>query len=477
MKTIYSKLMLLSLSVLLIGFIVLTVGLNMAYKSYIIEQNHLEMLNLAKDFNHLLDENQAEGTLSSKLLISELLRLEKYANLRVWMPLGKNLIYTDKSVIIDEAEFSTEDFNKVISTGEPVFRTADYAEFPGDQFYSLIYPITIDGKIVTAVYLNKAMPSINKTVNEINKFALITLILASLYAGVTMFVATKSVSDDIRKLNNGVKFVAKGNFDYEFQTNREDEIGELSRNFNLMIGELKGIEESRRKFISDLSHDLRSPITSIKGYIVGVLDGTIPPEKWEKYLNIAREESDRLTHLINEILDLSKMQTGELSVKKVDFDAHELLLNVLDKYEERLDKKHVEVTFKLASGNTMVEGDKDLIERVIYNLVDNAVKFVDEHGVLELMTNLKENKLLIGIRNTGTPIPQEKLAKIWPRFSKLDHSRGLNKGSSGLGLAIVKEILDAHGEKIDVYSNEYLGVMFVFSLNRSAFRKCKNNSE
>lgn len=467
MKTLYSKLLLYSFSALIVGFIILIFGLNVAFKSYIIERNRLEMMTLAEEFNDLVVEKIAEGTWSQELLISELKSLEKYANLRVWLLYGDRFINTDLTLEFDIEQLSKDDIQKVLNSGKPVFNTARYNQFPDNQFYSLIYPVDIDGKTLTVMYLNKAIPSINQTVDEINKLTFIALVIALFFAGITIFLSTKSVSNDIKRLNKGVNIVAKGNLDYEFTTNREDEIGELSRNFNQMIGELKHMEDSRRKFISDLSHDLRSPITSIKGYIVGVLDGTIPPEKWEKYLTIAREETDRLTKLINDILDLSKMQSGELSIQKGEFDIHELLLNVLDRFEERIEKKHAEVTFKLVEGEPNVIGDRDLIERVVYNLVDNAVKFVEESGTLELMTNEKENKILVGIRNTGTPIQAEKLAKIWQRFTKLDASRGLNKKSSGLGLAIVKEILDAHHEKIDVYSNEFLGVMFVFSLSRS----------
>ncbi len=470
MKTIYSKLLLLSLSALIVGFIILIVGFRMAMTSYFIQENHLQMEQLADAFNDLLAERIANGELTQSVLISEMKSLEQYANLKVWLLMGDTFINTDQTISFDVSQLS-EDIEKIKATGAPIFKTANYAQLPNEQFYSLIYPFDIDGETVSIIYLNKSTPAVAKSISQVSTFTLFAVVIAMIYAGVTIFVSTKSVSDNIKKLNEGVKFVAKGNFDYQFKTDRKDEIGELCKNFNYMIGELKAQEDTSRRFISDLSHDLRSPITSIKGYIVGVLDGTIPPEKWEKYLNIARQETDRLTKLINDILDLSKMQTGALEISKTDFDIHEMVLNVLDRFEGRINQKHVEVLFKLAEGDTMVEADYDLIERVVYNLVDNAVKFVEEDGTLEIMTNAKENKMLVGIRNTGTPIPNDKLSKIWQRFAKLDVSRGEIKHSSGLGLSIVKEVLDAHDEKIDVYSNEYLGVMFVFSLTRSTFKR------
>lgn len=479
MKTIYSKLIAVSLSVLIVGFILLTTGLNFAYKNYIINQTQDELTRLAKDFNQLLEERYQGATLSAQSIRDEMYRLERYASIKVWLvPNGGNMVLTDVGADIDliEEELEATEIDAVLTSGDPIFRSANYKYLPENQYYTLIYPISVNGQRIFVLYLNKSLPFINRTVTDINRFAIYTLILASLYAGVTLFFSAKRISDDIKQLNQGVKFVAKGNFEYAFETKRVDEVGELCTNFNLMTKELKNMEDARRKFISDLSHDLRSPITSIKGYTMGILDGTIPPERWEKYLNIVKDEADRLTKLINDILDLSKIQNETLQLNISDFDIHELLLNILDRFEARILEKGVEVTTRLATGDVRVEGDPVLIERVIYNLMDNAVKFVDQDGTLELLTDIKENKILVGIRNTGAAIPEEKLSHIWQRFMKGDTSRGLEKRSSGLGLAIVKEILDAHDEKIDVYSNPYLGVMFVFSMSRSTFSHKGKNS-
>lgn len=479
MKTIYSKLLLVSLGILLVGFVILTLGLNWTFKNYIIDQNEGEMLRHAVNFNDLINDKYKMGNLDVSSIRNELYRLERYADLKVWIvPLTGEMVMADESIDIDliHRELNQSEINTVKETMTPIFREAKYTSFSQNQYYTLIFPVTLDDTLIFVMYLNKSVPLVAKTIKDINRFAFVTLMLASAYAAVTISFSAKRMSDEIKSLNNGVKFVAKGNFEYQFDTKRNDEMGELSRNFNFMTQELKNIEENRRKFISDLSHDLRSPITSIKGYTSGILDGTIPPEKWEKYLTIVMDETDRLTQLINNVLDLSRLQTGVMNLTKTDFDVHEILLNVLDRFEEQLLKKRIEVSMKLSDGTAMIEGDRSLVERLVYNLIDNAVKFVKEDGLLELMTEIKESKVLIGVRNTGDIIPEDQLNKIWNRFSKLDYSRGIEKKSSGLGLAIVKEIIDAHGEKIDVYSNEYLGVMFVFSMNRSTFSNKRKNS-
>ena len=151
-------------------------------------------------------------------------------------------------------------------------------------------------------------------------------------------------------------------------------------------------------------------------------------------------------------------------LNRSDFDLHQVLLQAADTFEERIDQKHLNLIFDLEKQSPLVHGDSYQISRVITNLIDNAVKFAEDGGTLQLKTEKKGSKLLVGVRNTGQPIPEDRLHQIWVRFSKLDVSRGRDKQSSGLGLAIVREILRAHGEKIDVYSNEYIGTLFIFSL-------------
>jgi signal transduction histidine kinase len=237
-----------------------------------------------------------------------------------------------------------------------------------------------------------------------------------------------------------------------------------------MAVNLQELESTKERFISNLSHDLRSPLTSITGYTRGLIDGTIPEENQEKYLKIVLEESTRLTKLTNDLLDLSKMQSGNISVNKTDFDINQMIIHELDKFEQRIEEKDIQISLKLMEERVLAHGDYEGIRRVVYNLMDNAVKFVDKAGIIEIKTENKEDKILVGIKNSGAYIPKEKLNTIWQRFSKMDDSRGIEKKSNGLGLSIIKEIIKAHDEKIDVYSSEEFGVVFIFSISTQIFK-------
>jgi signal transduction histidine kinase len=174
--------------------------------------------------------------------------------------------------------------------------------------------------------------------------------------------------------------------------------------------------------------------------------------------------------MINDLLDLSKMESGALILNKTDFDLSNVILNVLDSFEQKIIKKRIKLTIELSKEKVLAHGDLASIQRVIYNLLDNATKFVEEDGAISIRTELKNDKYYVGISNTGRVLNEKELSVIWDRFSKLDKSRGLEKTSSGLGLSIVREIMKAHHETIEVYSNQDIGVAFIFTVSTQIFK-------
>jgi signal transduction histidine kinase len=237
------------------------------------------------------------------------------------------------------------------------------------------------------------------------------------------------------------------------------------------------VEKKREEFVSNLSHDFRSPLTSINGYTQAILDGTIPPESQDRYLRIVADESSRLTKMANDILDLSKMQTGAAKLELEEIKIHDFLINELTKFEHRLEEKEVDVQIHFMNKTPIVVADRALLQRVVYNLLDNALKFINHKGTLELKTQADRQKLLVTVRNTGAVIRKEEQARIWERFSKLDTSRGKVKKSSGLGLSIVKEIMRAHEEDIWIESDRETGVAFVFTLPINAWERKQRRNE
>ncbi|MBO4366257.1 MAG: HAMP domain-containing histidine kinase, partial [Clostridia bacterium] len=287
-------------------------------------------------------------------------------------------------------------------------------------------------------------------------------------------------------MGNAAREYAKGNFKIRVDAEGPDEIAELGKAFNHMAGSLAAHEENRNTFLSNVSHDLRTPMTTISGFVDGMLDGTIPDDQRDHYLQIISGEVRRLSRLVNSLLEVSRLEAGK-SLKVSDFNLTERARQVVIALADKIDAKGIDVDFDGDAEDVFVSADPDAIHQVLYNLVDNAVKFTDSGGVIGIritetkakdaggISKDKDKKALVRIRNTGKGIPEEEMKHIFERFYKSDRSRGLDKTGTGLGLYIVKTVLDQHGETIHVESvpDVYTEFRFTLSLAGTSGRKMK----
>ena len=231
-----------------------------------------------------------------------------------------------------------------------------------------------------------------------------------------------------------------------------------------MASEIARGEDNQKKFIANVSHDFRSPLTSIKGYLEAMLDGTIPPELHEKYLNIVLNETERLTKLTNSLLTLNNLNTKGMVLEKSDFDVNSIIRNTAASFEGTCQQKHIAIELVLTGEQLPVHADMGKIQQVLYNLMDNAIKFSHSDSVIKIETTEKRNKVFVSVKDSGIGIPKDSLKLIWDRFYKTDLSRGKDKKGTGLGLSITREIIQAHNENINVISTEGVGTEFIFSL-------------
>lgn len=271
----------------------------------------------------------------------------------------------------------------------------------------------------------------------------------------------------LKKITVAASQFAEGNLDYRCDLESEDEMGYLSNTLNYMASELSGMEEYQRKFISNVSHDFRSPLTTIKGYLEAIIDGTIPPEFHEKYMNLVIHETERLTKLTQNTLALQSLESHGTYLELTDFDINQIIKNTAAAFEGACYPKHITFDLTFSTRSLIVRADLSKIQQVLYNLTDNAIKFSHPHSVISLETSERYDKVFVSVRDTGIGIPKESQKKIWERFYKTDLSRGKDKKGTGLGLAIVKEIIQAHGQNIDVISTVDVGTEFIFSLQKA----------
>lgn len=290
--------------------------------------------------------------------------------------------------------------------------------------------------------------AIRHSVQTLLFILVVTLVIALLIS----FIISRHMTSPLKAIAAAAKEFASGNFDVQVsEDNHCYEIDELAIAFNNMAKDLSQLEELTRGFISNVSHEFKTPMTTIGGFVDGMIDGTIPPEQHDKYLRIIAEESRRLSRMVNRMLDAAKIQSGELLLSPVPFDFTEMTSQVILSFEQKIERKQLDVNCDLAD-RLMVMGDRDHLYRVVYNLVDNAVKFINDSGQLTLRAQAEGKFCVFAITNTGTVISPEDLPHVFDRFYKADRSRSMDKTGAGLGLYIVKNIINLHGGEISVRS-------------------------
>lgn len=291
--------------------------------------------------------------------------------------------------------------------------------------------------------------------------------LLALIASIFMiyYFAQQILIRPLYELNSVADKMSKGDFSQRALVTSDDEIGNLANSFNHMAESIEHTDQNRQDFISNISHELRSPITSIRGFIAGILDGVIPKDKENYYLNVVYEEINRLTRLINDLLDLSAMESGRFSMDVTEVDLNEIIRLSIVKFEPKINEKKLKVDISLDAEKQFVAADRDRLIQVVTNLLDNAVKHSPTEGHVEVSTRVKGKKVTVSIYNDGTPISEQDSKNIWSRFYKADRSR-TQKESTGLGLPIVRNILTQLGENVWVENRE-TGVVFQFTLSKT----------
>jgi signal transduction histidine kinase len=246
----------------------------------------------------------------------------------------------------------------------------------------------------------------------------------------------------------------------------ENELGNLSASINFLAHTVHTSGESQRKFISNISHDFRSPLTSIKGYVEAILDGTIPVEMQDKYLEIVLGETERLNKLTEGLLTLNSFDDQGVYLELADFDLVPVIHHTIDTFEGISQKKNLHIKASFYASSVMVNADVSRIQQVLYNLLDNAIKFSYNNSMILIRVYEQRSRIYVSVKDHGEGISRENLPKIWERFYKTDASRGKYKKGTGLGLSIVREIIRAHDQTIDVISTEGVGTEFIFTLKK-----------
>ena len=296
---------------------------------------------------------------------------------------------------------------------------------------------------------------------------LISFVVALCFAIIAVYYSSHALTRPLKEMAEVTKRYAVGDFSPRVRFKRDDELGQLAAAFNSMAGSLAQLESSRRSFVANVSHELKTPMTTIGGFIDGMLDGTIPPEQQSHYLKIVSEEVKRLSRIVVSMLNLSKIEAGQLDLNITDVDLSSMILNTFLTLEQKISSGRIEIRGLDSLSQHKVRADKDMLSQVVYNLVDNAVKFTPQNGFISVRITEEENCTKTHILNSGAGIASDEINKIFERFYKVDKSRSADAKSTGLGLYIVKSILELHNGNIYAESIEGRYTEFVFTLPKS----------
>ena len=332
--------------------------------------------------------------------------------------------------------------------------------------YLVGLPIRSGSTLQGLVLVSCEASAISSMWEDLSSIFLVTAAAVILIAAIISSVTSMRQSKPMKEITAAARQFGHGELNVRVDVgHRRDEVGELADAFNAMAESLSKSEQRRSEFIANVSHELKTPMTTIAGFADGILDGTIPPEKERQYLQVISSETRRLSRLVRSMLDLSRLQSDERAAQQ-QFDISETMLRVLVNLERKISAKHLQVDTQLPHHPVQVWGDQDAITQVCYNLLDNAIKFSPEAGPLTISITTKGSKAFISIGNEGETISPEELPLIFDRFHKTDHSRSADRDGVGLGLYIVKTILNSHKENITCTSQDGK-TTFTFTLTLS----------
>ena len=480
MKSLYGRQFLLTAGMILISFAMLGVSFFVLSYRYTLQETRQSIERNTDDVARFTANVRAEGvgvrSVAYQLYIANVAHISN-AFVLITEADGEMVLCSDGVTVTSglSGQYIPQDIaEQVVQQGDYKGMTTLGGLFPEKRFVAGT-PITITTQNIITGQTEQTLAGVAYMAAEVSDLtelwraftsiffftAVVVLCIAFITSSITSLRQTKplkEIAETARKFGHGEYEVRVTGYE-----NRRDEVGELAEAFNAMADSISKSEERRSEFVANISHELKTPMTTIAGFSDGILDGTIPQEKERAALQTISSETRRLSRLVGRMLDLSRLQSAENVTAQEQFDVSEVMLRVLVSLENKINARHLDVDTQLPDGAVEVWGDPDAITQVCYNLLDNAIKFSDEGSTMGISITTKGGKAHVAVRNQGQTIPPDELAMIFDRFHKSDKSRSVDRDGVGLGLYIVKTILNNHKENISVTSQD--GVTeFVFTL-------------
>lgn len=464
-KTLLGRLLTTYLSIFIAAVVCLSLVLTFAYREHAFGEKRKALENAAYEVNRVLEtwpgENGSSGELGRTLDTLGYMTDSKIYVLRLSREdlAGKDDL--GLGAIWDEGNL-TEDLKKILE-GEPVFRKSRYMSGFDTHMVLEGAPWRRDGKVVGAVLLFSPVDEIRRDTMKLVLFIWLTAFGVILLGGFFIWLTARRISRPVKEMERASRLLAQGKPVGDIRSETDDEVGRLARTFNAMKRQLEETEEMRRSFIASVSHDLRTPLTSIRGYVDGMLEGVIKEEDHQRYLSVIRQETDRLDRMTRDILQAAQIQSGRLDLYKRPLEAGMVVDHVLNELKISAEEKAVSLRVEAPEG-VLVHADWDRLLQILGNIMGNAVKYTGEGGEILVRAFRQADGVAFSVRDTGVGIPTEELSRIFEPFYRADKSRSVLGNGSGLGLNIAKSLVELHGGTIRAESVPGEGTEIIFWL-------------
>ncbi len=449
-KSIFGRLFWTYAAILMLVFTSVSVSVSIFMNSYAMHQHMEDVTKVANTIEYYTGMLQIEES-NSRARMSYRQLLKSWAEF-----LESDIVVTNTDGEVIESTHSVttvpDNLMNTVISGRIAVKRSTFNGAYEDKMIVVGVPMEYQGATVGAMFFNTGLFDVRETTRDMLYIVIASSAFAVFAAAILVYLQSRRISRQIGAINTAARNIASGKFDRRVAVTSSDEIGQLASSFNFMADSIAKIEETNSEFVSDVAHELRTPMTSISGFIEGILDGTIPPEKQNDYLKIVLDETKRLTKMVNDMLEMSKMSSKEYKLDVSAFDLNELTRVCIISLGNRIDEKNLELNVDFEKDTLNVLADKDAIQRVIINLLDNAIKFSYPNTTIGIHTWVEGGRARFCVGNFGDGISGNDLSNIFNRFYKTDKSRVNEKSGAGLGLSFVKNIMSLHKQSIWVES-------------------------
>ncbi|WP_438444874.1 sensor histidine kinase [Gorillibacterium sp. sgz5001074] len=468
LSTVFRKQLAALLGVLLISFALLTLVLNSLLKDFLVDRKEELLFREGEQLVELLKEDPgANGAAKGAFLKAEA-RLKKTQNIRV------DLLAADEGTpklqwrrevlkLLRQSEIQDISVLQRVLRGERVVHKGRFTLSDEQILLSVGLPLRENGKVIGALFLSTPVEELQTT--RVTRLIFLTALLLALPAAALIYVMSRRMTGPLRRMNEGARQLGQGDFSVRIPADGRDEVSQLAATFNTMASQLEQLDRMRKELVQNVSHELRTPLTSVRGFIQGLAEGVIPEEQRPRYLKIAHAELERLTVLLNTMLDLSAIETGTVTLERQSIRWSSLVETVLDTVIPRMEEKGISCRIGEPEDEILkAYGDPERLKQVLFNLLDNAIRHTERGGTITVRSSRQEDRLTVQVADTGSGIPPEQLERIWERFYTEDASRGSRRERSGLGLTITKQLIERMDGTITVASQPGSGTVFTVTL-------------